>query len=288
MSYSPIEAIVRSSTSLLIHNACKQEFAPGYVFFAHCHETVEILLIQEGSCNLKCNNLPPPVKSGELVVIFPHTIHSFSVTSAIPCRFLQIHIWPNCFYNIDPSTVNALPFVAQIVDKRSAYLVRPTNDEILNCMQRICREASQTEAQYARILTNAYIIELALLLSRNISDSYRHIFTIGNELTIHAINYISTHLEQKLSLKDVAQACHVSSRYLSQVFKENVNITVNTYISIAKVDKAFSYISSKEMHINDIAELLGFSSSQYFASTFKKYTGFTPTEFAASGTKHPF
>jgi YesN/AraC family two-component response regulator len=90
-----------------------------------------------------------------------------------------------------------------------------------------------------------------------------------------------------MSLESIAEECHVSPRYLSQVFKKSVNITVNAYISIAKIDRAISYITSEQMQFSEVASILGFSSAQYFSTVFKKYTGVTPSEFLESSSIHP-
>ena len=77
----------------------------------------------------------------------------------------------------------------------------------------------------------------------------------------------------------MAEACQVTPRYLSTVFKEVINITVNDYINIGKVDKAMRWLTESELTITEIASRLGFSSTQYFSTVFKRYTHVTPGEY---------
>ena len=188
---------------------------------------------------------------------------------------------------MDPQVAQKLPFIRYMTDDHSAYLLRPWTQEVLGCMQRLCHETAASEVPYHRALANTYVAELIFLLSRDITQTHRQVFTIDNPLAIQAINYISSHLEQPMSLEDIAEECHVSSRYLSEVFKKSVNITVNAYISIAKIDRAISYITTEQMQFSEVASILSFSSAQYFSTVFKKYTGVTPSEFAASSSMHP-
>lgn len=77
----------------------------------------------------------------------------------------------------------------------------------------------------------------------------------------------------------MAKACQVTPRHLSGVFKDIINITVNDYINIAKVDKAMRWLTSTDLTMTEIASRLGFSSTQYFSTVFKRYTRVTPGEY---------
>lgn len=103
--------------------------------------------------------------------------------------------------------------------------------------------------------------------------------SIENPMAIKAIQYISDHMEEKITLSDVAKACQVTPRHLSGVFKDIINITVNDYINIAKVDKAMRWLTSTDLTMTEIASRLGFSSTQYFSTVFKRYTRVTPGEY---------
>ena len=80
-------------------------------------------------------------------------------------------------------------------------------------------------------------------------------------------------------LSYVAAACHVTARHLSSVFKDITNITVNDYINIAKVDNAMRWLTGTDLTMAEIASKLGFSSTQYFSTVFKRYTRVTPGEY---------
>lgn len=287
MRKNPVEYLYLQQNQLIVHNAHERKLPPGYFFCPHCHETVEIALVLDGSCDFMGNNEPLPVNTGELCIIFPHTIHGFTVRSKVPCHFLQAHIYPQYFLDMSPQVAQELPFIRHMTDERSAYFLRSCTPELLSCMQRLCRETGALDVPFHRALANTYVAEMIFLLSRDITQTHRQVFTIDNPLAIHAINYINSHIEQKMSLESIAEECHVSPRYLSQVFKKSVNITVNAYISIAKIDRAISYITSERMQFSEVSSILGFSSAQYFSTVFKKYTGVTPSEFLESSSIHP-
>lgn len=279
MYKNPVEELYLQQEQNMIHNALPRILEPGYSFGPHCHENVEVLLIQAGASDILVNGETVPVHAGEMIVLFSHVIHSFYVRSQEPCRFLQIHFCPNSFLDMTPQVIAKLRFISCMTDAHSTYLLQPCTAQMLSCVERICGEVDNKGEVHHTALANTYVAEMVFLLSREIEQSYRQVFTIRNPLAIRAISYISNHLDKKISLADVAKGCNVTPRYLSEVFKTHVNITVNAYINIAKIDRAVNFIGDTGMSVTEVAGKLGFSSTQYFSKVFKKYTGVSPSEF---------
>lgn len=268
-----------------IYNALQRTLKPGYSFGPHCHENMEICLMKEGECDIIVNGEPITVHKGELMVIFSHMIHSFHVRSDQPAVFLQVHFSPESFISEDLKVNESLKFLHYMTDAHSAYTFHSYTDQLLSCVERICQEMNNEEGVHSVALANIYIFEMLFLLSREIEQSVRKVFSINNPIAIRAIHFINQNINNNIALVDVAESCNVSKRYLSIIFKKYVNITVNDYIYIAKVDKAMNYICNTELSITEISSKLGFSSAQYFATVFKKYSGVTPKEFKTLRTK---
>lgn len=53
----------------------------------------------------------------------------------------------------------------------------------------------------------------------------------------------------------------------------------NEYINKFRMEKAMMLITSTEMSFTEIAEKVGFTTSRYFSTAFKQYTGETPTQY---------
>ena len=54
---------------------------------------------------------------------------------------------------------------------------------------------------------------------------------------------------------------------------------VNGYINKFRMEKAITLITSTDMSFTEIAEKVGFTTSRYFSTAFKQYTGETPTQY---------
>ncbi len=92
-------------------------------------------------------------------------------------------------------------------------------------------------------------------------------------------DYIELHVEEKLTLADIASHIGYADYYLSRKFKAETGFSINNYIKIVKVEKAKTLLLSTDMSIQDICDRLHFGSRSFFAETFKEITGIPPAAY---------
>ena len=96
--------------------------------------------------------------------------------------------------------------------------------------------------------------------------------------------YIGSHLEDRLTLNDVAAVFGLSPNYLSALFKKNCGIGFSEYITQKKITLAKSLLLEQGMKVYEVADCLGFESAFYFSKVFKKVEGMSPRDFIQSRT----
>lgn len=69
------------------------------------------------------------------------------------------------------------------------------------------------------------------------------------------------------------------SYHLQRTFKKIVGISPIEYIQQFRIKKATEYLSHTNQSIMEISTDVGIENPEYFATLFKKKTGFTPTEY---------
>lgn len=86
---------------------------------------------------------------------------------------------------------------------------------------------------------------------------------------------------EELSLKWISnQKLFLNENYLSKVFQKEVGKKFTAYLLEQRMLVAMRLLAGEDALILDVARASGFGeNSQYFSSTFKKYTGYTPTEY---------
>ena len=94
------------------------------------------------------------------------------------------------------------------------------------------------------------------------------------------INYIDENIENVIEMSELAKICGLSQSRFKHRFSEEIGFMPRYYINQKKIEKAKNMLKNNEDDsILDIAFLLGFTSSSYFSAVFKKFTGYTPSEY---------
>lgn len=92
-------------------------------------------------------------------------------------------------------------------------------------------------------------------------------------------DYIESHPDQPLSLGILARQMGYSHSHLSRKFKQEMGVSVTTYIQYARVERAKFLLTSTEDSISKIALDLRFSSSSHFSDVFQQITGKKPQQY---------
>ena len=92
------------------------------------------------------------------------------------------------------------------------------------------------------------------------------------------VNYIKNNPKKELSISYLSDLINLSESRFKHRFKKEIGIPPGEFIMRNKINYAKENFSNYDS-IQDLAFALEFSSSNYFASVFKKYTGSTPTEY---------
>ena len=102
----------------------------------------------------------------------------------------------------------------------------------------------------------------------------------GAEIIERIKNTIDRHYsDEKLSLSMIAEEVFLSSNYISSLFKKQEQMTISDYIMQVRISKAKKLLSSTNYKTYEIANMVGYTNSQYFSVLFKRITGYSPTEY---------
>ncbi|MCM3568463.1 response regulator transcription factor [Neobacillus mesonae] len=94
-----------------------------------------------------------------------------------------------------------------------------------------------------------------------------------------SIQYIQKHFKEPITLNMVADAVYLSPSHFSRLFKEEMGVTFVEYLTAYRIEQSKSLLKMTSLPIEIIAHQMGFTSAGYFATTFKKGEGCTPTKY---------
>lgn len=124
-----------------------------------------------------------------------------------------------------------------------------------------------------RVIFNELIIEICKQKKSSEQDE--------NEAIREKIkSYIDNNYHLDFSLDNLADYLGLSFKYTSILFKKVMGDNFKNYINMYRIEKAKEILKEKkEIKIKDLAEKLGYNSSNTFIRIFKKYEGISPTQF---------
>lgn len=114
-------------------------------------------------------------------------------------------------------------------------------------------------------------------------------FEILQEPKRQMIDKIKTVVIQKVQQAAIERHFNLSSfitryllkdySFLTKLFTECEHCTIEQFFILQKIEKAKELLHYNQLSVAEIAENLGYSSSQHFSSQFKKNIGLTPMQF---------
>jgi two-component system response regulator YesN len=119
-------------------------------------------------------------------------------------------------------------------------------------------------------------------ISNNIKNSFINATKQLNEQDESIVNksmqYIQENYFKALTIADVALAVHVSSSHLNRLLKKETSKTFTELLLNVRVNKAKELLN-QNFNIEVVSDMIGFNSSAYFAVSFKKFTGVSPSQY---------
>lgn len=102
---------------------------------------------------------------------------------------------------------------------------------------------------------------------------------IGLRRLIPAMRYLEEHLADRVKSQDLARLLNVSPRYFGNMFSGLMGTPLTRYLNQRRILKAKEELFLTPLSIKEIAADVGFDDPFYFARTFRKFTGISPTQY---------
>jgi len=106
----------------------------------------------------------------------------------------------------------------------------------------------------------------------------------GGRLARHALQaveeYIHAHLDQSISLAELAAVVHLSEFHFARLFKQTTGLPPHQFVIHQRVERAKRLIAAGRLSLAQIALEVGFSDQSQLTRHFKRLVGVTPKRFA--------
>ena len=150
------------------------------------------------------------------------------------------------------------------------------------------RAASEIFNQEIGYITriNQGIDELFILIARqlsrqnNLSRNFPQSFLLLEQT-------LRKNLSHQWTVEEMGSLMGLGNTAFSEKVKSYTGFSPLNYLINIRISEALKLLKRPDVHVTDIALNVGFYSSQHFATTFKKLTGYTPSEFRKTNLINP-
>lgn len=97
--------------------------------------------------------------------------------------------------------------------------------------------------------------------------------------TDSATSYVKQHLDEKISLDQIANHCGMSKSHFSRTFKNQHSVTFQEFLCQQRIKKAVDLLKGSDCMVTQVAFAVGFTDLSYFTRTFQKFVGLGPSDF---------
>lgn len=246
----------------------------------HLHLDYEIGYVMNGSMDLIYEEGESyHLGKGDFMCVNPYQIHEFRSDDNVRLLLLQIN--PAFFKNIYPQIQN-LEFINAVVNSSDNESYRASQNHIFELALTYMEQRADYELKCAGLLSLLFYDLLGLVEHRNISHSENNQAHSKATRMRHLADYIEAHLEEKITLSDIAEMENLTLSYLSHFFKDNFHMTYQEYVTKLRCERARNLILTTDLSLLDISISCGFSDPKYFKSGFSNQYGCTPKEYRAN------
>jgi len=135
---------------------------------------------------------------------------------------------------------------------------------------------------YAETMATALAVHLLRNYSAHSHKPIHHSGGLSPTQLKRVVDYINDHLDQELSLEELAAIAQLSPYHFCRSFKRSTGLTPHQYVMRQRVERAKLLLKEGKMKVLEIALACGFTHQSHLNRHFKRLTGVTPKKFSKS------
>ncbi|GHO92706.1 hypothetical protein KSF_027540 [Reticulibacter mediterranei] len=226
---------------------------------AHVHPGIEVVGVLQGQVEAVVSELNWRVSKGEMLAIPSHVLHGWCSIGEAKLAVLHILRFPQALTDrllpgCKPRLINLteLQFI-----EYEALFARFTA---------LSDEATPQQVRLQRAYLEAFILSL---LEERQDSAWVEMYEVAL--------YMQDHMQQALTIADVARHFSLSEVTLRRRFREAFGMSPKHYLLELRLNQAQHLLTTTDLTMQEIALQMGFFDLAHFSSTFRKHYGLSPS-----------
>lgn len=263
---------------IYIRRALLSEY-PGYAAPTHWHDDIEFISIISGEMQYNVNGEIITLRENDGLFVNARQIHFGFSLGKKECDFICILLHP---LMLCTTYAYERDFVLPVLHNRNAAYVKLNSDIIWQKI--ICeniktiysiKDEKASELKIQNLFLNIWIQLYENIQIKNKPKEQKADLSILKNM----IGFIQQNYIVKITLADIAASGAVGQSKCCKLFAKYIGQTPNLYLTKYRLDKSIFLLKSTDMTVTEIANAVGFNGSSYYAETFRKWYGKSPSKY---------
>lgn len=221
----------------------------------HAHDYHQLILPVEGRLELVLESAAGAVEAGSAALITANSLHHFRASGRN--RFIVADV-PQA---LSPSLAQLPGFIR----------LDPALGHFLLFLQAELGAEGRSPAADSHKRR-----QLTLLLVQLLTERYGCSLHVDRRLEA-ARQYLDAHLDQPVSLAELAAVATLSQRQLTDLFRRYFDMSPRQYLLEQRMQQAWRLLSESRLPIQQVGECCGYSSLSSFSARFSSHFGYSPS-----------
>lgn len=247
-------------------------------FAVHYHDFYKIIFFVDGDVEYMIEGKTYNLRPHDFVLVGPNVIHRPAVLGTKQYERYVIYISED-FFNSKNDELKKCFSIAQEENNRVVHFSPESYEDVLKSLMKLEKIGRETEDFLHDALKEAAFLEFMVQFNRCVIKQPKAFITtaVYQEKVVDVIAYIQEHLNEEISIDDLAEQFYISKYYLMRQFKLATGYSIHRYINEKRILTAKSMIMAG-MPASKACFECGFSEYSTFARRFKEIVGTSPSK----------
>ncbi|MBR6477085.1 MAG: helix-turn-helix domain-containing protein [Lachnospiraceae bacterium] len=258
----------------------EKEGVPTGAMAFHYHNFYEILYVLEGEYSSMVENQSYHLHKGDFLLIDQNVMHKYQPTAGAGENSKRIILWVTggCLKGFTDEDLD-LSGCFRIHDSRAWHFPVYYEEMLRGYLLKLAMDGESTGIR--RVMDRGYLTlffaQLNLLCTRK--ESLLSGESVAEHPLVEKVSaYVDEHLEENITLEDLAACVHVSKYHFLRRFKELTGVTAHAFVMNKRLIRACELLQKGES-VTTAYQSTGFGDYSVFLRNFKAAFGISPGQY---------
>ena len=252
----------------------------------HWHYFAEFIYMVSGEAEMTSGSRSFPVHPGDLILFAPSAVHAiFPAGDTLPV-YSVLKFDLSRFPSISSYSPSPAAIFRYAAEKGFPFYYPKQDADALGCKELFsdCIQEIRDYRYGYDVMLRAQLYRLIYRIIRSWTDiglnvSECAVSAENDEDIEHITEYIDSHLNENILVRELAAICHMSYSAFAVRFRSRYGMSCKEYIERMRIFKAEEYLLLTDYDLGYISSQTGFSDCSHFIKSFRQQRGITPKQY---------